>query len=454
MPGFPQRMARVWSCILHGRGQDFPPEHKCANRSNPTNDWPRAKAFAAASFDSYAAPRTSLQSAVSRLVYKFLRRGLIAILVASLGLVIARTYVGDCYRVQSDSMEPSIHATPEQVFVRYERGFTPSRFDLVVFNQPAQESGAVVKRAVALPGESVLISGGDLLIEGHRLGIAVLRPEPIPIFDSKLETIESAFTAPGAPIEKLEDGWRLDARGRRADLTYMRPATDDHLDADGKRVAGTHEVNDLRLEGRFTFQGTGKFSMRLSEEGDAFELDLEIRQGIIERARILRRAGSAELAVLATVERPAGDLAGRSCTVAFENTDNHLIGEVGGQMLCSDYETNTPLAGVVNENDRHLQPRVSLAAAEVEVRIDRLSVARDLFYTSTGTLGTGSLVALGPDEIFVLGDNSADSRDSRVFGPVRLSDLAGRATYVVWPLKAARPLGGRRLLQPTQVLKQ
>ena len=84
--------------------------------------------------------------------------------------------------------------------------------------------------------------------------------------------------------------------------------------------------------------------------------------------------------------------------------------------------------------------------AELGLGIERLAVLRDLYYTTKGALGTGSPVALGPDEIFVLGDNSADSDDSRVFGPVRLEELAGRATRVVWPLTAARSLGQLRLL--------
>ena len=381
-----------------------------------------------------------------RIAFKFLRRILLVALVAALAVAITRTYVGDVYRVASASMEPTIHASPEQVFVRYERDFTPQRFALVVISGPGSDSGAVVKRAVGLPGESLLISGGDVLIEGRRLGKEVPRPAPIPIFDSRTQAIQPTFSTPSAPFERRDDGWHLDARGRRADLTFARRATDDRMDANGALVAGTREVNDLRVEGRFEFQHSGKFTLRLSEEGDAFELELEIRDGLLEHARILRRAGSAELAVLAEADRPAGDRAGKLCSVAFENIDNHLIGEVGLLRLSADYETNTPLAGVINDNDRHLQPRVNLAAAELEVRIERLSVSRDLYYTGTGSLGTGSPVALGRDEIFVLGDNSPDSRDSRDFGPVRLADLAGRPAFVVWPLNAARGLGELRQL--------
>lgn len=375
-----------------------------------------------------------------------LRRVLLATLAVLLAMAVGRTYIGDVYPVQSTSMEPTLHASPERVFVRYERGFTPRRFDLVVFSAPAPDSGAVVKRAAGLPGESVLLSGGDLLIEGRRLGVEVPRPMPVVIFDSRIEPLEGNFSAPTTPMEPAPNGWGLDARGRREDLAYTRRARDDRYTSDGIHVPGRHEVNDLGIEGRFVFKGSGKFSLRLSEEGDAFELELDLRDGVVLAARLQRRSGMAELAVLASVDRPGQARAGEPCSVRLENVDNILIAEVAGQILHASYETNTPLMGVVDEDHRHLQPRVHLAVAEIELGIERLLVVRDFYYTVQGPIGTGSPVSLGPDEIFALGDNSADSRDSREFGPIRLVELAGRATRVLWPFSAARHLGGLRSL--------
>ena len=42
----------------------------------------------------------------------------------------------------------------------------------------------------------------------------------------------------------------------------------------------------------------------------------------------------------------------------------------------------------------------------------------------------------GPDEYFVLGDNPADSRDSRAFGPVPGERIIGRVWFRIWPLSA------------------
>jgi signal peptidase I len=38
--------------------------------------------------------------------------------------------------------------------------------------------------------------------------------------------------------------------------------------------------------------------------------------------------------------------------------------------------------------------------------------------------------------IFVMGDNRGDSRDSRVFGPIEVSSVVGRAFVRIWPLDA------------------
>jgi signal peptidase I len=41
---------------------------------------------------------------------------------------------------------------------------------------------------------------------------------------------------------------------------------------------------------------------------------------------------------------------------------------------------------------------------------------------------------VGPDELFVMGDNRGNSQDSRAFGPVRRDAVVGRAFVRIWPL--------------------
>jgi signal peptidase I len=43
-------------------------------------------------------------------------------------------------------------------------------------------------------------------------------------------------------------------------------------------------------------------------------------------------------------------------------------------------------------------------------------------------------VTVGPDELWVMGDNRISSSDSRVFGPIKQSSVVGRTILKVWPL--------------------
>jgi signal peptidase I len=43
-------------------------------------------------------------------------------------------------------------------------------------------------------------------------------------------------------------------------------------------------------------------------------------------------------------------------------------------------------------------------------------------------------LTLGPDEVFVMGDNRNASFDSRRFGPIPLDDLIGEAFVTIWPV--------------------
>lgn len=49
-------------------------------------------------------------------------------------------------------------------------------------------------------------------------------------------------------------------------------------------------------------------------------------------------------------------------------------------------------------------------------------------------------VVVGKDELYVLGDNRTNSKDSRMIGPVKIKDVVGRADYVVYPFSENRAL--------------
>jgi signal peptidase I len=102
-------------------------------------------------------------------------------LLSALGLFMAaRSSLADQYLVPTGSMEPTI-LPGDRIFVdklAYDlrapfgsavllRRHEPARGDLVIFLDPRDKDTTFVKRVVALPGESVMMRGGTLFVDGE-----------------------------------------------------------------------------------------------------------------------------------------------------------------------------------------------------------------------------------------------------------------------------------------------
>jgi signal peptidase I len=86
---------------------------------------------------------------------------------------------------------------------------------------------------------------------------------------------------------------------------------------------------------------------------------------------------------------------------------------------------------------------VALPGEIVEVRGGHTFVNRQLlrepWVTHFGGPGFPPTL-VPPDHVFVLGDNRANSRDSRAIGPVPVQSIEGRAWLLYWPLEQVRLL--------------
>ncbi len=76
-------------------------------------------------------------------------------------------------------------------------------------------------------------------------------------------------------------------------------------------------------------------------------------------------------------------------------------------------------------------PGERVTMSDGRVYIDNVALTES--YLSQSTQGSGRSWLVPPLAVFVMGDNRSASRDSRVFGPVLLDQIIGRALFRYWP---------------------
>jgi len=121
--------------------------------------------------------------------------GLITDLILVIALLaVLRNLAVESSFVLSDSMEPTLRPGDWLLVDKLCYGFdtpggAPARGDIVVFNAPLEPGDEYVKRVVAIPGDTVQITGGRLILNGIPLD------EPYLSADSR--TLASGGTGPG-----------------------------------------------------------------------------------------------------------------------------------------------------------------------------------------------------------------------------------------------------------------
>jgi signal peptidase I len=103
------------------------------------------------------------RSRVWRAVWEFLHDLSVAVLFCFFLI----TFVAQAFRVQGTSMEPQLSDGERIVVNKFVYRFRPiERGDVVVFWYPRDPSVSFIKRVVALPGDTVEIRSGRLLVNG------------------------------------------------------------------------------------------------------------------------------------------------------------------------------------------------------------------------------------------------------------------------------------------------
>ncbi|HUX01515.1 MAG: signal peptidase I [Phycisphaerae bacterium] len=363
----------------------------------------------------------------------------------------------------------------------------PRRWDIIVFRNPNEPAQNYIKRLVALPGERVELVRGDVTIDGRVVSKTDRAQDALwmIVHDTRHQPPWNTWT----PRWKADAGWRPEGTGWRLEAsppqgeTYL---TYEHRDpkerpsnildfyaynssGNGPRL-GSNVCTDLGLRTDVTLGSPqAVFAAELAAYKDRFRLELSAR-GAGRPTRILMNGRL-------VAEAPDGVLVpGRAAEILIANVDHRLMLLVDGKRVLTalggpaspqgdpQYEP-TPLS-----DDERLRMDglaggaggVRVGASGGPVRIEYLRLDRDVYYTNewiraTGEPGhatEGHPYTLGEGEFFVLGDNSPNSSDGRLWDLERpvvpRRNLVGKAFFVYWPAAGRRTdLGIPLLPDPT-----
>lgn len=328
----------------------------------------------------------------------------------------------------------------------------PRRWEVAVFKCPVDSSTPYVKRVVGLPGERIQILGGDLFVNGEleRKSFKQFQQMAVPVIDSTFEP-ESGwgnrwfnesdnFSRPLFTRDFPDGTLLLDAANGNPLIVAYRQINLDTL--------GEEPIRDVLVYNAGT--GVGK-PENVHDFSVSFDLKIVDSRG---RFRCTLTDGLSDV----TLDLPMGSGAGLSLKTELGQTSSDS----------SEYENGTThhlevsffdRRAVIRRNGCEILPAVDLPADPTshgrrksvaspfrfelsggKVEITNIRLFRDVHYRTDGANGIDTPYELGPTDYFVLGDNSANSRDSRVWKipGVPRADFIGKPFLIHQPLHLGR----------------
>lgn len=398
----------------------------------------------------------------------------------------------------------------------------PKRWDVIVFKMPENPRENYIKRLVGLPNEDLWLVDGDVFVRASEQDDWRIARKPAYIQDdvwwtihsSELEPLQQSFD--GLPWRSpwTGNGWTHDAGGAiRAESAQPGPLTwDNNLwpltdfaaynqmtpwapnHRETQPAVPVYPVSDLRVRAGIEPHGPDAV-VRFTIEARESRFVAEVTSGGV-RYSIEPRDGGEPIALNANGF--GGFPEDRITDVEFLHVDQALEvrinGATHGRMAydwspverlrrstsLTDAQLDDVLANPAStalSNDRntlgvYTQPRVSIETSGAPVTLHNVGLDRDLYYQpaarwngpNTSSPGLGShpehLAQMDDWQFFAAGDNSASSRDSRLWdavspwvaaetaAPVGLVPgdmLMGEAVVVFWPSANTLHLGPLRI---------
>jgi signal peptidase I len=320
----------------------------------------------------------------------------------------------------------------------------PRRWELVVFRL----FGIVfVKRIVALPGEEIEIKDGDIHIDGAiaRKPFDLMRAMRILVFDNNHQPQPDAWHQRwevsadyrGAhPLIDTEIQLASDGTGL-AEVTYHHFQRDrsqsqaicDEYAYNGGVPLPLVSVHDYLFACQLEVtRGAGKVCLSLTDGQDRVLVELPVAN----RTNGEKEPAAARLFVGGKphAEASVSLTTGKRYNVEMAFVDRRVVLAIDGATVISvDLPAATQRAAVSRP--------VTLGVHDAGIVVRDFRLYRDVHYTQSGSNAVGGQgVRLGPEQYFVLGDNSSASADSRHWseqqGAISSQSLIGKPLRVPW----------------------
>jgi len=333
----------------------------------------------------------------------------------------------------------------------------PQRWEVVAFRPPWQADKIHVKRVVGLPGESIRILGGDVLVDGQiqRKSLWQQRAMAVLVHDANRQPV----LEPAPPLrwqgEREDSQWLSDA-GRFGHpptaeeepidwLVYRHwsrvpgrpgkiregPITNQsgYNQTRPRRHEDTHPVNDLMLSFRLKkTDGPGRLVVKAIAGRNEFEVSMYPGRGRFEVLQNGRRlpSGSGQLPDWSD-----------ALTVEVSLFDQQFLLAFDGRTAFPPW----PYGRSAPVEDPVPRPLAIGSQGLDKVEICDLRVYRDVYYTHPigpgGRRDPAKTYELAADEYFVVGDNNSISEDSRTWPDYALDAklLIGKPLLVHFPAK-------------------
>ena len=292
-----------------------------------------------------------------------------------------------------------------------------------------------IKRLVGLPDEKLQIVNGDLYINDK------IQRKPDSAQDALWLPVYNSNYLPKEEVEPMWEpdsgAWKINGHslalnnvnmdGEAASLITFGRTISDGTGYNNR--SGHNEMGDVKIRFQVTpARGSASLEVVLEKNNDVFTAVIPTSD--TPKKACLKKNGTAVL------EKDTALPPGQSHTIAFSNVDHVVTLTLdNSKLFVYDYDD-----GRVPDVRSFDTSKIRFGGSRISATFENIEIFHDIYYTelSNDTWGTTKPIQLGNTDYFMLGDNSRNSNDSRVWKFVPEKNIVGKAFFVFWPLDSIK----------------